>query len=67
MTRRLLWSTRWQPDRTIAFAALGTEHAIVLVGAGNLPGLAGATADGGTWTIRDGQLRVVAQGRRMAW
>lgn len=67
MTRRLLWSTPWQPDRTIAFAALGTEHAIGLVGAGNLPGLAGATADGGTWTVRDGQLRVVAQGRRMAW
>ena len=56
MTRRLLWSTSWQPERTIAFAALGTEHAIGLVGAANLPGLAGATGDGGTWTVRDGQL-----------
>ena len=56
MTRRLLWSTSWQPERTIAFAALGTEHAIGLAGAANLAGLAGATADGGTWTVRDGQL-----------
>jgi hypothetical protein len=60
MTRRLLWSTSWEPGRTIAFAALGTDHAIGLVGAGNLPGLAGATADGGTWTVRDGQLHSAA-------
>jgi hypothetical protein len=26
MTRRLLWSTPWQPGRTLAFAALGTRH-----------------------------------------
>jgi hypothetical protein len=51
MTRRLLWSTSWQPGRTIACAALGTGHAIGLVGAHNLPGLAGATADGGTWQV----------------
>jgi pimeloyl-ACP methyl ester carboxylesterase len=60
MTRRLLWSTSWEPARTIAFAALGTDHASGLVGAGNLPGLAGATADGGTWTVRDGQLHRAA-------
>ena len=60
MTRRLLWSTSWEPGRTITFAALGTSHAIGLVGAGNLPGLAGATADGGTWTVRDGQLHSAA-------
>jgi hypothetical protein len=59
MTRRLLWSTPWQPGRTIAFAALGTHRAIGLVGACNLPGLTGATADGGTWTVRDGQLQTV--------
>ena len=53
MTRRLLWSTSWEPGRTIAFAALGTSHAIGLVGADHLPGLTGATADGGTWTVRD--------------
>jgi hypothetical protein len=49
MTRRLLWSTHWRPERTIAFAAIGAGPVISLVGAHNLPGLAGATADGGTW------------------
>ena len=56
MTRRLLWSTSWEPGRTIAFAALGTERVVGLVGAGNLPSLTGATAWGGTWAVRDGQL-----------
>lgn len=56
MTRRLLWSTPWQPGRTIAFAALGTEHAIALVGADNLPGLVGANGSGGIWTVRDGRV-----------
>lgn len=58
MTRRLLWSTAWQPGRTIAFAALGTEHAIGLVGAHNLHGLAGVTAGGGTWTVCNGAIHV---------
>ena len=58
MTRRLLWSTSWQPGRTIACAALGTEHAIALVGAHNLPGLAGATAAGGTWQVSHGKLQI---------
>lgn len=58
VTRRLLWSTAWQPGRTLAFAALGTQRAIGLVGPHNLPGLAGATADGGTWTVCDGSLRL---------
>jgi hypothetical protein len=58
MTRRLLWSTPWQPGRTLAFAALGTPRAIALVGAHNLHGLAGATADGGTWTICNGGVMV---------
>ena len=57
VTRRLLWSTPWQPGRTLAFAALGTQRAIGLVGAHNLQGLAGATASGGTWTVCDGNLR----------
>ena len=58
MTRRLLWSTSWQPGRTLAFAALGTRRAIGLVGAHNLEGLAGATADGGTWTVCNGRIQV---------
>jgi hypothetical protein len=62
MTRRLLWSTRWRPERTIVSAALGTERAIGLVGASNLEGLAGATAAGGTWTIAGGRLTRAADG-----
>jgi hypothetical protein len=61
MTRRLLWSTSWRPERTIAFAGIGTGRAIGLVGAVNLPGLTGATNDGGTWAVRDGQLEIAAQ------
>jgi hypothetical protein len=57
MTRRLLWSTPWQPGRTLAFAALGTQRAIELVGVHNLQGLAGATADGGSWTVCNGSIR----------
>ena len=60
MTRRLLWSTAWQPGRTIAFAALGTQCAIGLVGAHNLHGLAGVTADGGTWTVCNGTIRLAS-------
>jgi hypothetical protein len=56
MTRRLLWATPWQPERTIAGADIGTSQAIGLVGAANVSGLAGATADGGTWEVRDGKL-----------
>jgi hypothetical protein len=63
MTRRLLWSTPWEPGRTIAFAALGTEGAIGLVGADNLSGLTGATAHGGTWAVLDGQLIRPRRGR----
>ena len=57
MTRRLLWSTPWRPERTLAFAAIGTGRVIGLVGAHNLPGLTGATANGGTWQVSDGILR----------
>lgn len=63
MTRRLLWSTPWQPGRTLAFAALGTQRAIGLVGAHNLQGLAGATADGGTWTVCNGSIHVAPRDR----
>ena len=56
MTRRLLWSTPWEPGRTIAFAALGTERTVGLVGADNLSGLTGATAYGGTWAVRSGRV-----------
>jgi len=60
MTRRLLWSTPWRPERTLAFAAIGTGRVIGLVGAHNLPGLTGPTADGGTWQVRHGTLQVTS-------
>lgn len=63
MTRRLLWSTPWQPGRTLAFAALGTQRAIELVGAHNLPGFAGATADGGTWRVCNGNIQTTPKSR----
>ena len=66
MTRRLLWSTAWQPGRTVAFAALGSQRAIGLVGAHNLHGLAGATADGGTWTVCNGRIQVAPRDRETA-
>jgi hypothetical protein len=66
VTRRLLWSTPWPPGRTLAFAPLGTQHAIGLVGAHNLHGLAGATADGGTWTVSNGTLRFAPRGKDTA-
>jgi len=58
MTRRLLWSTPWRPERTLAFATLGTRPVISLVDAHNLPGLTGPTSTGGTWHITDGILQV---------
>jgi hypothetical protein len=58
MTRRLLWSTSWRPERTIAFAAIGAESVVGLVGAQALPGLAGATADGSTWQVCRGILQI---------
>jgi hypothetical protein len=58
MARQLLWSTPWRPERTIAFAAIGAEPVIGLVGAHTLAGLAGATADGGTWQVGHGILQV---------
>ncbi len=64
MTRRLLWSTAWQPSRTLAFAALGTQFAIELVGAHHLTGLTGATGDGGAWTVRDSAIRSSPPDRR---
>jgi hypothetical protein len=47
-----------------AGAALGTRRAIGLVGAHNLQGLAGATADGGTWTVRNGSIQIAPSDRK---
>jgi hypothetical protein len=60
MTRRLLWSTRWRPDRTLATAGIGDPRTLGLVGLDNLDGLAGANADGASWRVTDGALIRVA-------
>ncbi|WP_238011408.1 hypothetical protein KZZ52_32910 [Dactylosporangium sp. AC04546] len=51
MTRRLLWSTRWTPERTIATAGIGDSRTLALVGLVNLDGLVGASADGTPWLV----------------
>jgi hypothetical protein len=56
MTRRLLWSTRWCPDRTLATAGIGDPRTLALVGLANLDGLAGAHADGASWRVTHGAL-----------
>ncbi|MGW5332610.1 hypothetical protein [Streptomyces bauhiniae] len=57
MTRRLLWSTPWSPERTLATAAIGDPRTLALVGLVNLNGLAGATAHGTAWRVEDDALR----------
>ncbi|WP_116198746.1 hypothetical protein [Amycolatopsis circi] len=63
MTRRLLWSTRWSPARTLATAAIGDPRTLVLVGLAHLDGLAGATGGGASWRVTHG---VVAGAARPA-
>ncbi|MFE7216187.1 hypothetical protein ACFU93_41230 [Streptomyces sp. NPDC057611] len=53
MTRRLLWSTPWRPERTLATAAIGDPRTLALVGLVNLNGLAGTTAHGTAWRVED--------------
>lgn len=55
MTRRLLWSTPWQPQRTLVFGEHLAHAATALVGTHNVEGLAGTTA-AGTWIVHDEQL-----------
>ncbi|MFE4538762.1 hypothetical protein ACFRKB_27445 [Streptomyces scopuliridis] len=59
VARRLLWSTSWRPDRTLATAAIGRPATLALVGAQQLRGLTGTGANGDTWTVTgDGGLAV---------
>ncbi|MFF8619055.1 hypothetical protein [Streptomyces sp. NPDC015350] len=57
MTRRLLWSTSWRPERTLATAAIGDPRTLALVGLINLNGLAGTTAHGAPWLVEDDALQ----------
>lgn len=65
MTRRLLWSTPWRPERTLATGAIGRPATLALVGAYQLRGLAGACANGAIWTVTDdGDIEFTDMGRR---
>ncbi|WP_432590015.1 hypothetical protein ABVG11_34690 [Streptomyces sp. HD1123-B1] len=52
MSRRLRYSTDWDPERTVAFASLRDSRLPALAGPRTLDGLRGATADGGTWEVQ---------------
>jgi hypothetical protein len=57
MTRRLLWSTPWRPERTLATAEIGDPRTLALVGLANLNGLAGTTPRGTPWLVADDTFR----------
>ncbi|MFC8717834.1 hypothetical protein [Kitasatospora sp. NPDC057198] len=54
LSRRLLHSTDWRPDRTFAFASIGDAAAVGPAVADILDGLRGASADGGGWCLAGG-------------
>lgn len=53
MTRRLAFSTRWEPRRTLALGASTVPETMRLAGARVLEGMRGAYPDGALWQIRD--------------
>jgi hypothetical protein len=55
MTRRLLWSTPWDPARTLLAAEVSTPAVLGLVGLHNLEGIAGVTRDRQSWYVDDVQ------------
>ncbi|GLY86547.1 hypothetical protein [Actinoallomurus iriomotensis] len=52
LSRRLRYSTGWDPRRTFAFASLHDARLPALAGPETVCGLRGATADGGFWETR---------------
>jgi hypothetical protein len=64
LARRLAGQPGWAAARTFGFASAATADLIPLAGPGLLDGMTGATPDGGTWRIEDGQLTRPAAGRR---
>jgi hypothetical protein len=65
MTRRLLWSTTWRPEHTLATTAIARPSVLALVGARRLSGLTGASANGTVWTVTDdGDVRVADSATR---
>ncbi|MEV7238947.1 hypothetical protein AB0N06_35090 [Streptomyces sp. NPDC051020] len=62
MTRRLLWSTPWQPAHTLLTGAVSDRRTLDLVGLHNLPGIAGVTRHGEPWHLGTGE-DIVFDGR----
>jgi hypothetical protein len=56
LSRRLVGQPGWAPGRTFAFFSAASADLIPLAGPGTLTGLAGVTADGGSWHVRSGLL-----------
>lgn len=53
VTRRLAWSTAWEPRRTLALGSSTVHGTLRLAGARLLEGMHGAHPDGAFWQIRD--------------
>ncbi|MFB9835156.1 hypothetical protein [Actinoallomurus acaciae] len=56
LSRRLRYSTGWDPRRTFAFASLHDPRLPALAGPETVRGLRGVTADGGSWEARGSHL-----------
>ena len=54
MTRRLLWSSPWDPARSLLTGTLSEPAALELVGLHNRSGIAGVTSTGTAWRLVDG-------------
>lgn len=57
MTRRLAWSTGWEPRRTLALDSSFMPETMRLAGARTLEGMCGAHPDGALWQIRDDDMQ----------
>lgn len=59
VTRRLAWSTLWQPCRTLALGSSTVHETLRLAGARVLEGMRGAHPYGALWQIRDDDMQAL--------
>lgn len=59
MTRRLAWSTSWEPCRTLVLGTRTMSEALRRAGGGVLEGVRGAHSDGALWQIRDDSMEAL--------